>query len=94
MLPKLFNAVLESTFRKLNWGGLGIKIGHINLTDLKFADDVTLVSKKKEELLLMISKLKTKAEESGLKINKSKTKIISNTDDNEYKVDNWKIEKV
>lgn len=94
MSPKLFNAVLELIFRKLNWENFGIMIGDKKLKDLRFADDVTLLSHKKEELLEMIDQLSIKAEECGLKINKAKTKVMSNTDDSDYKIEDWLIEKV
>ncbi|GBP84805.1 Retrovirus-related Pol polyprotein from type-1 retrotransposable element R2 [Eumeta japonica] len=43
--PKLFSAVLESVFRRLNWEHLGINIdGHL-LSHLRFADDIVLLAK-------------------------------------------------
>lgn len=94
MSPKLFNAVLENIFRKLNWSRYGIEIKKdLRLNNLRFADDVTLFSESKTELLTMIKELKEESERVGLLINAEKTKIISNKDET-FKVDDWCIEKV
>lgn len=42
----------------------------------------------------MIKNLQETSEPFGLKINKDKTKVMSNTTDQEYKVEDWSIEKV
>lgn len=38
--PKLFSAVLEEVFRKLEWDGLGLNINGRRLNNLRFADDL------------------------------------------------------
>lgn len=50
MSPKLFNAVLESIFRNLKWDNCGLDIDGKRLSNLRFADDITLLSESKDEL--------------------------------------------
>ena len=48
--PKLFTACLEEIFKKLNWENFGIRVNVEYLTNLRFADDIVLLSEKGEEL--------------------------------------------
>ncbi|CAH0717940.1 unnamed protein product, partial [Brenthis ino] len=66
--PKLFSAVLESIFRKLNWENLGINIDGTSLTHLRFADDIVLFAKTPEAITKMIEDLATESERVGLKL--------------------------
>ncbi|GBP25130.1 Retrovirus-related Pol polyprotein from type-1 retrotransposable element R2 [Eumeta japonica] len=43
--PKLFNAVLEYAFRRLNWKNYGININGNPLNHLRFTDDTLLLEK-------------------------------------------------
>lgn len=42
--PKLFLAVLEYIFRRLEWCKYGLNIGGVQLDHLRFADDLILIS--------------------------------------------------
>lgn len=64
------------------------------LNKLTFADDIALMANSKEEILEMIEELRDVSSQVGLKINEAKTKIISNTPDDEYKIGDWTVEKV
>ena len=81
--PVLFNAVLEYMFgplkRKWHRRGLGLNIGiEENLTNLRFADDVLLVTSSLEDLKTMLSDLQHAAGTIGLEIHYGKTKILAN----------------
>ena len=52
----------------------GIKIARRNLNNLRYADDTTLMAESEEELKSLLKKVK---EESGLKLNIQKTKIVA-----------------
>ena len=52
----------------------GIKIAGRNLNNLRYADDTTLMAESEEELKSLLMKVK---EESGLKLNIQKTKIMT-----------------
>ncbi|KAG1664108.1 Retrovirus-related Pol polyprotein from type-1 retrotransposable element R2 [Nymphon striatum] len=67
--PKLFTACLENVFRGLNWTSKGIPINGDRLTNLRFADDVVLLSESPQELQLMVEELRTASSKVGLEIN-------------------------
>jgi len=82
----LFNSLLEHimsdvkpTWVEKKWG---IQLGHgqgSHLTNLRFADDVLLVSTSLHRLKSMLSQLSTKAKTTGLELHPDKTKILTNT---------------
>ena len=76
--PKLFTACLEQVFRKLNWEEMGIKIDGQMLNNLRFADDIVLVSEDPGELQEMLEQLNTESKAVGLKMNLSKTQVMFN----------------
>lgn len=92
--PKLFISVLQLVFSHLKWNRKGININGNNISNLRFADDVTLISESKEELLEMMEELMIESKKVGLLINWTKTKIMTNSDDKEFKVQNQTIERV
>ena len=53
----------------------GIKIAEKNISNLRFADDTTLIAKSEEELKSLLIKVKEKSERSGLKLNLQEMKI-------------------
>ena len=55
----------------------GIKIAGRNITNLKYADDTTLVAESEEELKSLLMKLKEKSEKVGSKLSIQKTKIMA-----------------
>ncbi|KAL1446846.1 hypothetical protein WDU94_003496 [Cyamophila willieti] len=76
--PKLFSAVLEMTMSKLQWRNRGININGRKLSNLRFADDIVLFSNNTRELQTMLKEMSKVAREVGLKMNLSKTKVMSN----------------
>ena len=55
----------------------GIKISGRNISNLRYADDTTLVTESEEELKSLLWKVKEESEKVGLKLNIQKTKIWS-----------------
>ena len=55
----------------------GIKIANININNLRYADDTTLMAESKEELKSLLMKVKKGNEKVGLKLNIQKTKIMA-----------------
>ena len=53
-----------------------IQIARWNINNLRYADDTTLMAESKEELKSLLMKVK---EESGLKLNIQKTKIMASS---------------
>ena len=54
----------------------GIKIAGRNISNLRYADDTTLMAESEEELKRLLMKVKTESEKVGLKLNIQKTKIM------------------
>ena len=55
----------------------GIKISERNINNLRYADDIILKAKSKEELKSLLMKVKKEREKAGLKLNIQKTKIMA-----------------
>ena len=53
----------------------GIKIAKRNISNLRYADDTTLMAEREEELKSLLIKVKEESEEAGLKLNIQKMKI-------------------
>ena len=64
------NAGLEET-------QTGIKIAGRNITNLRYADDTTLMAESEEELKGVLMKWKEESEKVDLKLNIQKTKIMA-----------------
>ena len=55
----------------------GIKISRININNLRYADDTTLMAESEDELKSLLMKVKEQYEKVGLKLNIQKTKIMA-----------------
>ena len=55
----------------------GLKIAEININNLRYADDTTLMAESEEALKSLLMKVKEGSEKVGLKLNIQKTKIIA-----------------
>ena len=56
---------------------VGIKISRININNLRYADDTTLMAESKEELKSLLMKVKEESEKVDLKLNIQKTKVMA-----------------
>ena len=54
----------------------GIKIAGRNISNLRYADDTTLMAENEEKLKSLLMRVKEESEKVGLKFNIQKTKII------------------
>ena len=55
----------------------GIKIAGRNISNLRYANDTTLMAESEEELKSLLMKVKEGSEKIGLKLNIQKTKIVA-----------------
>ena len=55
----------------------GMKITRRNISNLRYAEDTTLMAESEEELKSILTKVKEKSEKVGLKLNIQKTKIMA-----------------
>ena len=62
---------------RLDEAQAGIKIARRNISNLRYADDSTLMAESEEELKRLLMKAKEKSEKVGLKLNIQKTKIMA-----------------
>ena len=74
----LFDLYTEYITRNAGLEGAqaGIKIAGRNISNLKYADDITLMAESEEELKSLLMKVKEESEKAGLKLNIHKTKIM------------------
>ena len=61
---------------RLDEAQAGIKIAGRNISNLRYADDSTLMAESEEELKSLLMKVKEESEKVGLKFNTQKTKIM------------------
>ena len=64
-----------------------IKLARININNLRYADDATLLAESKEELKSLLMKEKEESEKAGLKLNIQKTEIMASSP-----ITSWQIE--
>ena len=62
---------------RLDEAEAGIKIAGKNISNLRYADDTTLMAESEEELKSLLMKVKEESEKVGLKLNIQKTKIMA-----------------
>ena len=72
----------------------GIKIARRNISNLRYADDTTLMAESEEELKRLLMKVKEESEKVGLKLNIQKTKIMASSPINSWEIDGETVETV
>ena len=70
----------------------GIRIAGRNISNLRYADDSTLVAESEEELKSLL--MKEKSEKVGLKLNVHKTKIMVSSPITSWRIDGETVETV
>ena len=64
-----------------------IKIAERNISNLRYADDTTLLAESKEELKSLLMKVKEESEKASLKLNIQKTKIMASGPITSWQID-------
>ena len=72
----------------------GIKIAGRNISNLRYADDTTLMAESNEELKSLLMKVKEESEKAGLKLNIKKTKIMASGPITSWQIDGETMETV
>ena len=72
----------------------GIKIAGRNITNFRYADDITLMAESKEELESLLMKVKEESEKVGLKLNIQETKIMASGPITSSEIDGETVETV
>ena len=65
----------------------GIKIAGRRVSNLRYADDTTLMAESTKELKRLLMRMKEESEKAGLKLNIQKTKIVASGP-----ITSWQIE--
>ena len=65
----------------------GIKIARRNINNLRYADDTTLMAESEEELKSLLVKVKEESENTGLKLNIQKTKMMASGPITSWQID-------
>ena len=71
----------------------GIKIARRNISNLRYADDITLMAER-EELKSLLMKVKEKSEKVGLKLNIQNTKIMASSPITSWQIDGETVKTV
>ena len=72
----------------------GIKLARRNISNLRYADDTTLMAESEEELKSLLMKLKEESEKVSLKLNIQKTKIMASGPIISWQIDGETVEQV
>ena len=64
-----------------------IKIAGRNISNLRHADDTTLMAESEEELKILLMKVREESEKVGLKLNIQKTKIMASGPITSWQID-------
>ena len=96
MSPCLFNLYAEYIIRNagLKEAQAGIKIARRNISNLRYADDTTLMAESEEELKSLLMKVKEESEKVVLKLNIQKTKIMASKPITSWQIDEETVETV
>ena len=72
----------------------GIKIAGRNISNLRYADDITLMAESEEELKSLLMTVKEESKKVGLKLNIQKTKIMASGPITSWQIDGETVETV
>ena len=92
--PANFNLHEEYIIRKagLDEAQAGIKIARKNISNLRYANDSTLMAENEEELKSLLMKVKEESEKAGLKLSIHKTKIMASSLITSWQIDGETVE--
>ena len=79
---------------RLDKAQAGIKIAGRNISNLRYADDTTVMAESKGELKNLLMKVKEESEKAGLKLNIQKTKIMASNPLTSGQIDGETVETV
>ena len=70
----------------------GIKIAGRNINNLRYADDTTLMAESKEELKMLLMKVKEESKKVGWKLNIQETKNMASSSITSWQIDGERVE--
>ena len=72
----------------------GIKIAWRSISNLRYADDTTIMAESEEEQKSLLMKVKEESEKVGLKLNIQKTKVMASGPITSWQIDGETVESV
>ena len=78
----------------LNEAEAGIKMARRHISNLRYADDTTLMAESEEELKSLLMKVKEESEKFGLKLNIQKTSIMASSPITSWQIGGKTVETV
>ena len=77
--PRLFNMYTEYIMRaaEIDELNIGIRIGGRRISNLRYADDTTIIAENEQDLKKLVNKIADKSNEAGLKLNLKKTTFMT-----------------
>ena len=92
--PCLFSFYTEYIMRNagLEEAQAGIKIARRNISNLRYADDTSLMAESEEELKSLLIKVKEESKKLGLKLNIQKTMIMASGSIPSWEIDGETME--
>ena len=75
---------------RLDEAQAGIKIAWRNISNLRYAEDATLMAESEEELKSLLMKVKEESEKAGLKLNIQKVKVMTSGPITSWQIDGGK----
>ena len=94
MSTYLLHAVYIMWHAGLDESQAGMKIAWINVNNLRYADDTTLLAESEEELKSLLMKVKEESEKAGLKLSIQTTKIMASSPIVSWQIDGETMETV
>ena len=79
---------------RLDESQAGIKIVRRNISNLRYADDTTLMAESEEEVKSLLMRVKEESEKTGLTLNIQKTKIMASGPITSWQTEEEKVEAV
>ena len=79
---------------RLDEAQAGMEIAERNISNLRYADDTTLMAESEEEIKSLLLKAKEESENVGLKLKIQKTKIMASGPITSWQIDGETMEKV
>ena len=79
---------------RLDEAQAGIKIAGRNISNLRYADDTKFMAESREELKILLMKVKEESEKVDLKLNIKKTKIMASGPITSWQIDGKMMETV
>ena len=79
----------STSWETLGWRKhkLESRLPEVNINNLRYADDTTLMAEGEEELKSLLMKVKVESEKVGLKLNIQKTKIMASGPITSWEID-------